>query len=213
MTDRNFRGGVVKSEFLKIIKDDVQYEKVLERIDELIALENRGEEKDEIKILSLLVSDYENRKYKLDFPDPVDAVLFRMDQMGLKQKDLVECIGSKSKVSEILSRKRPLTLSMIKNLNEFLGIPLDILLQNSKISETHKNNRFGFQVPDFELVTEKEVKYKGLKNKRTKPVTIRIQENVLEKIRENAKERNVPYQTMIKLILEKYLAVNSSKNC
>jgi len=204
---------VVKSEFLKIIKDDVQYEKVLERIDELIALENRGEEKDEIKILSLLVSDYENRKYKLDFPDPVDAVLFRMDQMGLKQKDLVECIGSKSKVSEILSRKRPLTLSMIKNLNEFLGIPLDILLQNSKISETHKNNRFGFQVPDFELVREKEVKYKGLKNKRTKPVTIRIQENVLEKIRENAKERNVPYQTMIKLILEKYLAVNSSKNC
>jgi len=203
----------VKSEFLKIIKDDVQYEKVLERIDELIALENRGEEKDEIKILSLLVSDYENRKYKLDFPDPVDAVLFRMDQMGLKQKDLVECIGSKSKVSEILSRKRPLTLSMIKNLNEFLGIPLDILLQNSKISETHKNNRFGFQVPDFELVREKEVKYKGLKNKRTKPVTIRIQENVLEKIRENAKERNVPYQTMIKLILEKYLAVNSSKNC
>jgi HTH-type transcriptional regulator/antitoxin HigA len=203
----------VKSEFLKIIKDDVQYEKVLERIDELIALENRGEEKDEMKILSLLVSDYENRKYKLDFPDPVDAVLFRMDQMGLKQKDLVECIGSKSKVSEILSRKRPLTLSMIKNLNEFLGIPLDILLQNSKISETHKNNRFGFQVPDFELVREKEVKYKGLKNKRTKPVTIRIQENVLEKIRENAKERNVPYQTMIKLILEKYLAVNSSKNC
>ncbi|HPA57084.1 MAG TPA: CopG family antitoxin [bacterium] len=203
----------MKSEFLKIIKDDVQYEKVLERIDELIALENRGEEKDEIKILSLLVSDYENRKYKLDFPDPVDAVLFRMDQMGLKQKDLVECIGSKSKVSEILSRKRPLTLSMIKNLNEFLGIPLDILLQNSKISETHKNNRFGFQVPDFELVREKEVKYKGLKNKRTKPVTIRIQENVLEKIRENAKERNVPYQTMIKLILEKYLAVNSSKNC
>lgn len=213
MTDRNFRGEVVKSEFLKIIKDDVQYEKVLERIDELIALENRGEEKDEMKILSLLVSDYENRKYKLDFPDPVDAVLFRMDQMGLKQKDLVECIGSKSKVSEILSRKRPLTLSMIKNLNEFLGIPLDILLQNSKISETHKNNRFGFQVPDFELVREKEVKYKGLKNKRTKPVTIRIQENVLEKIRENAKERNVPYQTMIKLILEKYLAVNSSKNC
>jgi len=203
----------VKSEFLKIIKDDVQYEKVLERIDELIALENRGEEKDEIKILSLLVSDYENRKYKLDFPDPVDAVLFRMDQMGLKQKDLVECIGSKSKVSEILSRKRPLTLSMIKNLNEFLGIPLDILLQNSRISETYKNNRFGFQVPDFELVREKEVKYKGLKNKRTKPVTIRIQENVLEKIRENAKERNVPYQTMIKLILEKYLAVNSSKNC
>ncbi|HPG36499.1 MAG TPA: CopG family antitoxin, partial [bacterium] len=139
--------------------------------------------------------------------------LFRMDQMGLKQKDLVECIGSKSKVSEILSRKRPLTLSMIKNLNEFLGIPLDILLQNSRISETYKNNRFGFQVPDFELVREKEVKYKGLKNKRTKPVTIRIQENVLEKIRENAKERNVPYQTMIKLILEKYLAVNSSKNC
>ncbi|HSW59883.1 MAG TPA: CopG family antitoxin, partial [bacterium] len=104
------------------------------------------------------------------------------------------------------------TLSMIKNLNEFLGIPLDILLQNSKISETHKNNRFGFQVPDFELVREKEVKYKGLKSKRTKPVTIRIQENVLEKIRENAKERNIPYQTMIKLILEKYLAVNSSKN-
>lgn len=200
----------MKSEFLKIIKDDAQYEKVLERIDELIALENRGEEKDEMKILSLLVSDYENRKYKLDFPDPVDAILFRMDQVGLKQKDLVECIGSKSKVSEILSRKRPLTLSMIKNLNEFLGIPLDILLQNSKISEAHNNNRFGFQVPDFELVREKEVKYKGLKNKRTKPVTIRIQENVLEKIRENAKERNVPYQTMIKLILEKYLSANSS---
>ncbi|HOB71762.1 MAG TPA: CopG family antitoxin [bacterium] len=195
----------MKSEFLKIIKDDAQYEKALERIDELIALENRGDATDEIKILSLLVSDYENSKYKLDFPDPVDAILFRMDQMGLKQKELVECIGSKSKVSEILSRKRPLTLSMIKNLNEFLGISLDILLKSKEKNHPLNRKRKSFSMPAFEVVREKKASYKGQGKKKTKSVTIRIQEDVIENIKERANDENIPYQTMINLIIKKFL--------
>src|SRR5690606_13810299 len=78
---------------------------------------------------ALLVEQYEKEHYPIDLPDPIDAILFRMEQTGLTRKDLMAYLGSSSKVSEVVTRKRPLSLQMIRKLHEGLGIPADILLQ------------------------------------------------------------------------------------
>ena len=80
------------------------------------------------ELLALTVESYEKERFPIAPPDPVDADRFRMDQAGLSQRDLVSYLGSKSKVSEVLSGKRPLTLSMIRALHDGLGIPADVLL-------------------------------------------------------------------------------------
>lgn len=193
----------MKTDLFRVIKDEYQYSKVLKRIDELIVHKKSGEESDELKILSLLVSDYENEKYKLDIPDPVDAILFRMDQMNLKQKDIVGCVGSKSKVSEILSRKRMLTLNMIKNLHDFLGIPLEILLRSQKTNH-YSENKKNISVPAFETVGEKKPVYRCSEKVKTKPVTIRLEVDVIEILKKKAVESGLPYQSLIKKILKQY---------
>ncbi len=83
---------------------------------------------DRLELLALLVRDYEDKHYPIDMPDPVEAITFRMEQMGLTRKDLERYIGSRSKVSEVLSGKRRLSLSMIRALHEGLGIPAEVLL-------------------------------------------------------------------------------------
>ncbi len=194
----------MKTDLFRVIKDEYQYSKVLKRIDELIVHKKSGAESDELKMLSLLVSDYENEKYKLDIPDPVDAILFRMDQMNLKQKDLVGCVGSKSKVSEVLSRKRMLTLNMIKNLHDFLGIPLEILLRSQKINY-YSENKKNLSVSVFETVGEKNHVYKCSGKVKTKPVTIRLEVDIIEILKKKAVESGMPYQRLIKKILKQYL--------
>ena len=82
-----------------------------------------------IDLLATLVEVYEEKHFPMESPDPVEAILFRMEQQALKQRDLVPYIGSKSKVSEVLSRKRPLSLNMIRALSEGLGIPAEILVR------------------------------------------------------------------------------------
>jgi HTH-type transcriptional regulator/antitoxin HigA len=82
---------------------------------------------DELDILTTLVEVYEEIHYKIDVPDPIDAIKFRMEQESLKQKDLISILGSASKVSEILNKKRKLTLNMIRNLHNDLKIPFDSL--------------------------------------------------------------------------------------
>jgi len=86
-------------------------------------------ESDELDVLAVLIEDFETKHFPIDPPDPVDAIEFRMDQMGLTRKDLVPYIGSQSKVSEVLNRKRPLSLSMIRRLSEGLGISADVLIR------------------------------------------------------------------------------------
>jgi len=113
----------------KIIKTDTQYEQALTRIDELMDALPGTDEGDELELLVTLVELYEGEKYAIKLPDAVSAIKFRMEQKGLKQKDLLPFIGSKSKVSEVLSGKRPLSLKMIRNLHAGLGIPVDVLLQ------------------------------------------------------------------------------------
>ena len=82
-----------------------------------------------MEILSILIDRYENENFPIGMPDPIEAIKFRMEQMGMKQKDLAEVVGFKSRVSEILNKKRKLTLDMIGKLNSTLHIPTEVLVQ------------------------------------------------------------------------------------
>jgi HTH-type transcriptional regulator / antitoxin HigA len=113
----------------KLIKTETEYDEVLKRIDEIFDAKPNTVEGDELELLAALVELYEKEKYPIKMPDPVSAIRFRMEQQGLKQSDLVKYIGSKSKVSEVLSGKRTLSLNMIRNLSEKLGIPADVLIK------------------------------------------------------------------------------------
>ena len=117
----------------KVIKNEGDYEAALSRIDALMDAETDTSEGDELELLVTLVGLYEKRAYPIDLPDSIEAIKFRMDQMGLKQKDLIPFIGSRSKVSEVLSRQRPLSISMMRKLHEGLDIPADVLLKDSGV--------------------------------------------------------------------------------
>jgi HTH-type transcriptional regulator / antitoxin HigA len=113
------------------INSEVDYKAALAEIERLINRDARAgtSEGDRLNLLTLLVQDYEQKRIELEAPDPIDAIKFRMEQMNLTPRDLVPLIGSRSKVSEILSRKRPLTLSMARALHKGLRIPAKALLQ------------------------------------------------------------------------------------
>lgn len=83
-----------------------------------------------MEVLGLLIDKYEQEHYPIDFPDPIEAIRFRMEQLGYNQSDLGNVVGLKSRASEILSRKRKLTLEMIRNLHDTLKIPTDVLIQS-----------------------------------------------------------------------------------
>ena len=111
------------------IKTEKDYEKSLERLEQIFDARQGTKEGDELEILSILIEKYEDEYYPIDLPDPIEAIKFRMEQLGMKQNDLTEVIGFKSRVSEILNKKRKLTLEMIRNLNEYLSIPTNVLIQ------------------------------------------------------------------------------------
>ena len=113
----------------KVIKTDEDYQRVLSRIDVLMDAEPNTPEGDELELLVTLVELYEDKKYPIEMPDAIEAIKFRMEQLGLNQQALVPYIGSKSKVSEVLNKKRSLSLSMMQALHKGLGIPAEILLQ------------------------------------------------------------------------------------
>lgn len=114
---------------VKPIKTEKDYQAALKRLETIFDARPNTKQGDELEILGLLVEKYENEHYPIDAPDPVEAIKFRMEQMGYKQKDLAEAIGYKGHVSEILNRKRKLTLAMVRNLHEKLNIPLESLVQ------------------------------------------------------------------------------------
>ncbi|QRR03342.1 helix-turn-helix domain-containing protein [Dyadobacter sandarakinus] len=113
------------------VKNDRQYEEALGRIYLLMQEEvlPGSPESDELEVLSILVKDYENEHYPLPAPNPLEAIRFRLDQMGMTEKELSEILGYRSRKSEILSGKRKLSLSMIRKLNEKLHIPAQVLIQ------------------------------------------------------------------------------------
>ncbi len=113
----------------KVLKTEEEYRGALAYLETLMDAAPGSPEEEELELFGLLVEQYEDEHYPIDLPDPVDAILFRMDQEGLTRKDLIPYLGSLSKVSEVLNRKRPLSLAMIRSLHEGLGIPADVLLQ------------------------------------------------------------------------------------
>ena len=112
------------------IKNKVDYQKALDRLEIIFDAKKGSKLGDELEILSILIDQYENENFPIDLPDPIEAIKFRMEQMGLKQKDLAEIIGFKSRVSEIMNKKRKLTLEMIRKLNTQLHIPTEVLVQD-----------------------------------------------------------------------------------
>ncbi len=114
---------------LKVIKTEKDYQKALKRLEVIFDAKKNSKNGDELELLSLLIDNYEKEKYPIDLPDPIEAIKFRMEQLGYKQKDLAEAMGLKSRVSEILNRKRKLTLDMIRKLHEVLGIPTEVLVK------------------------------------------------------------------------------------
>ena len=119
---------------LKPIKNEQEYDLALNRVDELmdISPEMGTTQSDELEILVMLVEKYEEQHWHISEPDPIEAIKVRMEQMHLKQKDLVPYIGNKSKVSEVLNRKVALSLSMISKLATGLQLPLEALIQSPK---------------------------------------------------------------------------------
>lgn len=113
---------------IKVIKTEEDYEQALSRLEDIFHAPADSPEGDEAEVLSILIEKYEDEHYPIDPPDPIEAIKFRMEQMDMKQKDLAEIIGYKSRVSEVLSRKRKLTLKMIRNLHEKLNIPYESLM-------------------------------------------------------------------------------------
>lgn len=114
---------------IKLIKTEQDYDLVLERLELIFDAKPNTEEGDELEILSILIEKYEKENFPIEFPDPIEAIQFRMEQLGYSQNDLADIIGLKSRTSEILNKKRKLSLNMIRKLTEKLHIPTEILIQ------------------------------------------------------------------------------------
>lgn len=115
---------------IKVIKTEKEYQKALNRLNVIFDAKKGTKDGDELELISLLIDKYEQEKYPIDMPDPIEAIKFRMEQLGYKQKDLAKAIGLKSRVSEILNKKRKLTLEMIRKLSKVLSIPTEVLVKN-----------------------------------------------------------------------------------
>lgn len=113
---------------IKPIKTEQDYNMSIKRIEELWGAKRDTPEGDELDLLCTLVESYEMKHYPIAPPDPIDAIKFRMEQMGMTKADMVKYLGSQSRVSEILNGKRKLTLKMVKSLYKGLKIPAEILL-------------------------------------------------------------------------------------
>jgi HTH-type transcriptional regulator / antitoxin HigA len=120
---------------IKPIKTETDYEAALAEIEQLFEARPGTPEGDRLEILTTLVESYENLHYSLPLPDPVDAILYYLESRGLSRRDLEVYLGSRARVSEVLNRKRPLSLEMIRRLHSGLGIPAEVLIQASTLSK------------------------------------------------------------------------------
>jgi HTH-type transcriptional regulator / antitoxin HigA len=114
---------------LKPIKTKKDYQQALERLEVIFDAKKETKEGDELEILGILIDQYENEHFPIGLPDPIEAIKFRMEQLGYTQTDLAKIVGLKSRASEILSKKRKLSLDMIRQLHDKLNIPTDVLIQ------------------------------------------------------------------------------------
>jgi HTH-type transcriptional regulator/antitoxin HigA len=115
---------------IKPIKTEKDYFTALERLEVIFDAKLNTSDGDELEILSILIEQYENEHFPINLPDPIEAIKFRLEQMGYNQNDLAKIIGLKSRASEILNKKRKLSLEMIRLLHSSLNIPTDVLIQS-----------------------------------------------------------------------------------
>ncbi len=118
---------------LKLIKTETDYQNALERLDLIFNAEIGTKESDEADVLTLLIDEYENKFFPIEAPDPIEAIKIRMEELDLKQKDLIGVIGGKSRVSEILNKRKKLTVEMIRTLAERLNLSAQILVRDYQI--------------------------------------------------------------------------------
>lgn len=140
---------------IKVIKTEKDYEEALKLVEDLMSLDPdpNSEEGEQLGLLSALIQDYEAKAFPAQLPNPIDAIKFRMEQAGLLPADLIPYLGSRSRVSEILSGKRQLTIDMIRALEAGLGIPAKVLIRKSALEDDSE-----YQNWDDHLVTEMEVR-------------------------------------------------------
>ena len=119
---------------IRPIRNDADHKRALAEIDALWNVEAGTDEGDKLDLLITLVEAWEDEHYPIDGPDPIEAILFYMEQNDMTRKELEPYIGDRSRVSDVLGRKRPLSLSMIRKLHEHLGIPADILIRESPLA-------------------------------------------------------------------------------
>ena len=120
---------------LKPIKSEKDYTKALKRLELIYDAELNSAEGDEAEILSLLIENYENQYFPIEAPDPIAAIKIRMKELDMKQKDLVGIIGGKSRVSEVLNKKKKLTVDMIRELESILQISASVLVNNYQLEK------------------------------------------------------------------------------
>jgi HTH-type transcriptional regulator/antitoxin HigA len=115
---------------IKPIRTKKDYNQALERLEEIFDAKKGSPEGDELEVLGILIEKYEDEHFRIDLPDPIEAIKFRMEQMGYSQSDFAKVVGLKSRASEILSKKRKLSLNMIRKLHDKMNIPTDVLIQS-----------------------------------------------------------------------------------
>lgn len=126
---------------IKPIKTEADYNKALARAEVLMDAPNRSKLADELEVLSILIERYEEEKWPMDLPDPVEAIKYRMEQLGYGTSDLQKILGHRSRVSEILNRRRKLSLQMIRCLRTELHIPSDALIGDYALARSRKSTR------------------------------------------------------------------------
>lgn len=119
---------------IKPVRTKRDYEGALKEVERLWGAKSGTPEGDRLDVLATLIDAYENEHYPMDPPDPIEAIKFRMEQQGLTRRDLEEIIGTRTRIAEVLSRKRGLSITMIRRLHERLGISADVLIRPSRKS-------------------------------------------------------------------------------
>ncbi len=114
---------------IKPIKTEMDYQDALSRLEVIFDARKGSAEGDELEIPGILIEKFEDEHFPIGFPDPIEAIRFRMDQMGYNQTDLAKVVGLKSRASEIMNKKRKLTLEMIRLLHDHMKIPTEVLIQ------------------------------------------------------------------------------------
>ncbi len=118
---------------IRPIKSKTDFQKAMARLDIIFDAKAGSAQGDELEVLTILIDNYEKDKFPIKFPDPIEAIKFRMEQMGYTQNDLAKVVGLKSRASEILNKKRKLNLDMIRSIHKELRIPTEVLIQNYRV--------------------------------------------------------------------------------